>query len=364
LTLSSTDEAEDSNVSPERIAQLAKDLALKMHETVDEINHVNRTTRLLAINAKIEAARAGTVGAAFSVVAGEIGVLAERTTVSTKAMTVETQAAISELETISQTLSTKVRGTRLSDLALTNIDLIDRNLYERSCDVRWWATDSSAVDACIDKTREAYKYASERFRVILSSYTVYYDLVLCDLDGNVVANGRPDLYRSQGMNCRDAVWFQEAMKTRSSEEFGFEGVHKSQLVNGERVLAYSCCVRGRREHGELAGKPVGVLGILFNWDALAQTIVHATPLPAAEKPLTRVCIVDSKGLIIADTAGQQLEANLDLPRRDELFRSKKTAVMEQMRGKQYCIAHAKSPGYETYATGWHSVIVQQIESTR
>ena len=30
---------------------------------------------------------------------------------------------------------------------LTNIDLIDRNLYERSCDVRWWATDSSVVDA-------------------------------------------------------------------------------------------------------------------------------------------------------------------------------------------------------------------------
>ena len=32
------------------------------------------------------------------------------------------------------------------DLALNAIEFIDRNLYERTCDVRWWATDSAVVD--------------------------------------------------------------------------------------------------------------------------------------------------------------------------------------------------------------------------
>lgn len=35
----------------------------------------------------------------------------------------------------------------MTDLALNVVDLIDRNLYERSCDVRWWATDSAVVQA-------------------------------------------------------------------------------------------------------------------------------------------------------------------------------------------------------------------------
>ena len=30
------------------------------------------------------------------------------------------------------------------DLAVSDMD---RNLYERSCDVRWWATDAAVVDA-------------------------------------------------------------------------------------------------------------------------------------------------------------------------------------------------------------------------
>ena len=52
-------------------------------------------------------------------------------------------------------IGSSVRGTRLSDLALTNIDLIDRNLYERTCDVRWWATDSSLVEALENPTPES-----------------------------------------------------------------------------------------------------------------------------------------------------------------------------------------------------------------
>ena len=40
------------------------------------------------------------------------------------------------------------RGERMVDLALNAVELIDRNLYERTCDVRWWATDSAVV-ACV-----------------------------------------------------------------------------------------------------------------------------------------------------------------------------------------------------------------------
>ena len=84
------------------------------------------------------------------------------------------------------------RGERMVDLSLNAIELIDRNLYERTCDVRWWATDSAVIDCATAPTAASAKYASERLGVSLGAYTVYLDLWLCDLDGKVIANGRAE----------------------------------------------------------------------------------------------------------------------------------------------------------------------------
>ncbi len=40
---------------------------------------------------------------------------------------------------MTRAMSHRANGERLVDLALNAIEIIDRNLYERSCDVRWWA---------------------------------------------------------------------------------------------------------------------------------------------------------------------------------------------------------------------------------
>lgn len=349
-------ETESTDFSPERIAELAHLLTIRMNHALAEITQVNDRTHLLSLNARIEAARAGgETGAAFGVVASAIKDLSERTSVVAGKMARETQEAIGELERISKLLATNVRGVRLSDLALTNIELIDRNLYERSCDVRWWATDSSGVDALTEKTDEAFRFCSHRFGVILNAYTVYFDLALCDLNGRVVANGRPQSYRSQGMDCSQMPWFQAALATKNGDEFGFQTVHESPLVNGQRVLTYSCCVR---TGGDANGEPLGVLGIQFNWDGLAQTIVQDTPLTPAEKQTTRVCIVDKDGLVLADTQGGQLKDRLPLSEFGGASQESKGFTLVRYDGQPCCIAHALSPGYETYATGWHALIIQ------
>ena len=58
------------------ILKLAYEVSRVTEEKVDLIDTVMRQTTLLAINARIEAARAGTSGAAFSVVAQEMGAVA------------------------------------------------------------------------------------------------------------------------------------------------------------------------------------------------------------------------------------------------------------------------------------------------
>lgn len=347
------------NVSPERIAELTHSLARMMAASIDEISDINGRGRLLSLNARIEASRAGDkLGAAFGVVAQEMQDLSNTTARVTEALSNGANQAITELERISDALATNVRGLRLSDLARVNIDLIDRCLYERSCDVRWWATDASLVDALTNCTPAAYEYASRRLGVILDAYTVYFDLALCDTQGNVIANGRPNQFASQGMNVESTSWFRSAMNTASGNEFGFQSAHQSPLVNNKRALVYSCSVR---ENGDAHGAIIGVLGIVFNWDGLAQTIVHDTPLSADEKANTRVMIVDEEGLLLADSHNRQLCETLPREVFSSLFSARTKAFTTiELDCQKYRAGYAYSPGFETYSTGWHSLLLQPL----
>jgi hypothetical protein len=342
-----------------QIGGLAESVAVHFRQAVREIERINLQTKILSLNAQIEAARAGTVGNAFGVVATEMVNLSGQTATVTNTLATETQGSISSLNRLIAGLGQDIRGTRLSDLAMMNIDVIDRNLYERSCDVRWWATDSSAVDALTSKSAEAREHAGRRLGVILDSYTVYFDIVLCDLSGTVVANGRRSKYHCLGSNQRDTEWFQAAVKTSDGTQFGFQNVHQSpSLAGGQHILVYSC---GVREKGHANGKLIGVMGIIFNWEALGQTIVRNTLISEAEKARTRVCIADAGGLVLADTAGQLARETLALPGQTALFAIKKSHVVVRHNGELTLIAHAFSPGFETYATGWHSLIIQKLD---
>ncbi|HTH49482.1 MAG TPA: methyl-accepting chemotaxis protein [Candidatus Limnocylindria bacterium] len=344
-----------------QIGELSKSVALHFRQAVQEIERINLQTKILSLNAQIEAARAGSVGNAFGVVAAEMVNLSRQTADVTTTLATETQGSITSLNDIIVGLGRDIRGTRLSDLAMMNIDVIDRNLYERSCDVRWWATDSSAVDALTEASPEACEKACQRLGVILDSYTVYFDIVLCDLNGRVVANGRKARYQSRGTNQKHTEWFQAAVHTGDGTQFGFQNVHCSaSLADGQHILVYSC---GVRENGDAHGRLIGVIGIIFNWEALGQTVVNGTLISGAEKAHTRICIVDANGLVLADTSRQLVKETLQLPDQKSIFALKKGHVVTRYKGDMTLIAHAQSPGFETYATGWHALIIQKLEAS-
>jgi methyl-accepting chemotaxis protein len=95
------------------------------------------------INAVIEAARAGEDGRA---------VVANQVKDGSRRIGQLTGELGAELATISETMVAELeRQQGQRHLALNMIDVIDRNLYERSCDVRWRATDAAiAASTCID----------------------------------------------------------------------------------------------------------------------------------------------------------------------------------------------------------------------
>ena len=344
-------------VHPERIEKVSREISKALDEDLSTLRQVNTRTRLLSLNARIEAARAGEAGAAFAVVAENVLELARTMDSTFRSMESRTGPLLEEMGELGDRLAKEVRGRRLADLCATHIDLVDRNLYERSCDVRWWATEGALVRALESLEPGDLQHASTRMGKILDSYTVYFDLVLCDRQGNVVANGRPGQYASRGQDVSRQEWFRSGLATRSGGDFGFEGVHASALAGGERVLVYSTAVRaGGKDHGEV----LGVLGVVFRWDALGQTIVERAHLPPDEIGRTLVVLVGPQGRILASSgpADYASEASLaDWLSRDS---SGRFHFPTTHAGRRLIVAVARSQGYETYATGWIGAVVQEL----
>jgi hypothetical protein len=335
---------------PERIIGLAREMSNVACQSVLEIQSVTKMTKVLSLNALIEAARAGQAGTGFAVVAKEVRDISNRIDEIATDLRDRLTGRTAELDTAGKGLIAGFRGTRLTDLALNMIDVIDRNLYERSCDVRWWATDAAVVDAATQKSTDPCSYATKRLGVILDNYTVYLDIWICDMNGNVLASGRPDKYGAVGCNVAGESWFKEAATSSDGGKFSVADISCSRELNHHTIATYAAAIR---RGGETSGNAVGVLAVFFDWQNQSQAVVDGVRLTDEERSRTRSMILDCRGRIIASS-----------DRRGILSESIPLKKGDQTRGNYVdnsgtLIGYALTPGYESYkGLGWYGVISQ------
>lgn len=337
---------------------MARSILVLMRSVEEEVQRFAKTnekiagqTNLLALNATIEAARAGMAGKGFAVVASEVKNLAKQAGDNSKSFRQSVLARIQQGLQITGELVENIEGTRLIDMGQILVQLIVRNLFERTADCRWWATDD-AFYKCLENTNdETSQHATKRLGQINQFYTVYLNLVLADKSGKIVAVSRPDLFPStRGANISNTKWFRDAMKHKTGEQYAVDEIYNCPMHANKPVAVYSATVR---RGGESRGEILGVLGVYFDWGEQSRAIVQDEPtLSDEEKTRTRVLLLDANMRVIAASDGQGLLSNLDLQTNGET----KGSYINQ---DGNVVAFAKTIGYEEYdGLGWYGVIIQ------
>ena len=127
------DQIQETSKRIKRLGESSQEIG----EITELISDITEQTNVLALNAAIQAASAGEAGRGFSVVAGEVQRLAERSadakrqiSALVKAIQTDTQDAVAAMERSTQGV---VEGAKLSDsagTALSEIDLVSRRLAD------------------------------------------------------------------------------------------------------------------------------------------------------------------------------------------------------------------------------------------
>ena len=328
-----------------------KDIIGTVEKRIEDHRFVNdRITsqvNILALNATIEAARAGDAGRGFAVVATEVKNLASQAAIASK----ELSAILSDTSELQKRFADK-ESDRLSEMAQTLVQLIVRNLYERTADVRWWATDAALFGCLESLDRVSIDHAIERLGLINRFYSVYLDLVLVGMDGTIMACSQPAKFpRVTGADISKVSWFKKALTTTCGDQYVVDDIAHDSLHDEKLTAVYAAAVR---KEGKANGKIVGVLGVVFDWEVQATTIVQTEPTLSEDSwKHSRVLLLDNSLRVIAASDNQGILLPFTLEHNGQ-------QKGHYVTGNHELVAFAKTLGYQEYdGHGWYAAIVQQ-----
>jgi len=165
------------------------------------------------------------------------------------------------IEKLNQTIITSLLDTA-TFLASLSIDIMDRNLYERANDCRWWALTSTFKQILSKEdilNEEDTKEIEKILKYINELYTVYTNLLVYDKNGVIVAvsdDTQKELIGKQLTN----EWVFQTLKLENSSKYSVSAFEATPLYGNKHSYIYGAVISDEN----INNKAVGGIGIVFD----------------------------------------------------------------------------------------------------
>ncbi len=309
----------------------------KISGILHQIKEINSITKLIAINTAIESSRSSQLSESFSTLSLQVKTLYTRSEESF----IEINSLIENL----RTSCASAIAVRLGDIAVDIIDKIDRNLFERNCDVQAWSTFKSIISACKTEDSHLLKISTKNMQTLVDVYEVYHDLLLLNKKGIVIAAAKHQ--HLVGIDMSDRLWFRSTLFSNS--------VHVSDMYYSKSIsnytISYSAPVRDEK------GNVIGVISSRFNWEYIYD-ILKNIKIDSQSK----IQLVSSEGSIIGSKLKFDIFKDnvLWLGAGEQSLLGKRGYSIESARNGQWKVyGFARTKGYNSYPGKSWSIIVDE-----
>ncbi|QKF73639.1 CheW-like domain-containing protein [Aliarcobacter faecis] len=231
----------------------------------------------------------------------------------------------------------------LSSLA---IDIMDRNLYERANDCRWWALNPYFKEVLENKLNDGK--VTESLNYINSLYTVYTNLIIFDKNGIVIAVSN-EKYNSFIGKILTQDWVEKTLFLDNTSKYCVSKFEKTNLYNNNSTYIYSSAIFSLKNNKSAIG------GIATVFDASSQFYTMLDEILPKDNNGVRqkgvYAFFTDKNKQIISTTSTNFEVNSYLELDDDFFKlniGEKLSRIVEFRGSYYAVGVKCSSGYREY----------------
>ncbi len=234
------------------------------------------------------------------------------------------------------------------------MQILDRNLYERANDCRWWALTPQFVETLRSGTL-ACPQATQVLTYINSLYTVYTTLFLFDREGRVIAVSNPDQAHHVGRILQED-WVAQTLKLNTQDDYAVSPFTSNPFSGESSTFVYAAAVRDT----EYKNTPViGGIGIV--WDGASQLASILTDCASQASSENLLAFVDANGHLVASLGNAQL-----LPDPQAVAYCQRDGRIVELAGALYSVGIHSGYGYrefrlrDGYAHGLSCIVLKNL----